>query len=144
MTLPFKDKEEAKEWGRNYYLIHKIKLNQYVRDWRATPRGRALKIIADAKRCAEKQKLDFDLTFNWAEKIILNGRCQLTGIKFDLKVDKRKIHNPLVSSIDRKNPKKGYTKKNCHIILWSINRAKNDMTMKEFKKFIKLIARKIN
>ena len=39
--------------------------------------------------------------------------------------------------IDRKDNNKGYTKSNCHIILWSINCLKGEMTMEEFKKFIK-------
>jgi hypothetical protein len=85
-----------------------------------------LKLIMGAKTRAKKYNVPFDLTEEWAQKR-WTGECELTRIPFRL--DQRgsgpKVFSP---SIDQVNPRKGYTKNNCRIVLWAINAFKHDGT----------------
>lgn len=55
-----------------------------------------------------------------------DGRCALTGIKFDSNTRWWK------ASLDRTDCKKGYTKKNIKLIAWIVNHSKLDLTDFEF------------
>ena len=70
------------------------------------------------KRC-RANGLDCDLTNDWVREKFAAGVCEMTGIEFDMSVS-RSANSP---SIDRINPAGPYTKENCRMILWSLNRA---------------------
>lgn len=98
-------------------------------------------MLEQAKRRALKAELDFDLTVEWILERIDVGRCEATGIRFELEPrhpgqGPRSQASP---SIDRVNPKAGYTKDNCRVVVWVYNRAKNDLTDAQFLSLCKLV-----
>lgn len=83
-------------------------------------------IGAISKRC-KKRGLPFDIDIDWlADK--LRGRCELTGLSFDMTVRTRKpqLYTP---SIDRIIPGHGYTKANCRVVLMGVNLWLKDFTL---------------
>lgn len=115
----------------------------YDRKRYTTPKRRAEVLIRTAKQRADRQKIKFNLTNKWLEITLLKGTCQVSGLEFDLQASKGKSKNPFAPSVDKINPKKGYTKNNCQIVLHAINQAKGEMTMKEYIEITKLIAERI-
>ena len=89
---------------------------------------RAYKLYSGKKSYCKSHNIYFDLTTSWIEKRIKQG-CALTGRPFDLKLNgKKEGPNPLGYSIDRIDPKAGYTKDNCRMILYCVNMFKGTMT----------------
>ena len=90
--------------------------------------------INDSKKSAKKKKIKHSLkTEDFIRMVLQAGwRCPITGKKFVLETN-----NEMVPSLDRINPKKGYTVDNCWVISWAANRAKGQMDMDEFINFIK-------
>lgn len=77
-----------------------------------------------ARRAAKNAGVDFDLDRDWFEVRLAAGVCEMSGLPFDLR---EKIglggRGPNSASVDRKDPSGGYTKANCRMVLWWINRA---------------------
>ncbi|MGY6517454.1 MAG: hypothetical protein ACXIUZ_01950 [Lysobacteraceae bacterium] len=92
--------------------------------YEATPRGKAKKLIRDARRRADRIGVEFDLTFEWVEGRILQGRCERTGLPFYLEQSKWQFAGPLSPSLDRIDPEKGYTTDNTRVVVWVYNQAK--------------------
>ena len=85
---------------------------------------RALCLIATTRTRARKRKLAFDLARH-AGKIqarIDRGVCEVTGVPFDLSPG-RKFNSP---SLDRIDPKAGYTYGNVRVVLNLVNAALGD------------------
>ncbi len=76
-------------------------------------------IVRMIRNRSKKNNIAFDLTRQWLKKRLDRGVCELTGLSFDM-AGRRTPHSP---SIDKIDPSKGYTKKNCRVILWSLNQA---------------------
>lgn len=92
---------------------------------RSTLMGRALTMYDNAKRRARVFDVDFDLTREWIADRLL-GRCPLTGRSFELKVGGNGVrNNPYAPSLDRIDPKKGYTMDNVRVITTQANVARN-------------------
>jgi len=85
---------------------------------------RALCLIATTRTRARKRGLAFDLELHAAElqARIDTGVCELTGEPFDLSPG-RKFNSP---SLDRIDPKRGYTYDNVRIVLNLVNAALGD------------------
>lgn len=81
-------------------------------------------LIAAAKGRAKKSGLEFDLTNEWANAVS-DGRCSLSGIPFIAANGKP---GPFSPSIDRIDQKRGYTKDNCRLVLWAVNRFRGEDT----------------
>lgn len=79
---------------------------------------------------AKKKGLEFSISRKFVEDAVLSGRCSVTNIKFSKKSSSKK-YGAFGASIDRINPKLGYTEKNCQIVCWIYNRAKGNGTHKE-------------
>lgn len=87
----------------------------YEREW---SRGnRAKKLISQARFRAKKKGLPFDLDVAAMEQRLATGRCQLTGIKFNLEGG-RTWDSP---SLDRVNSKLGYVMGNVRWVLDCVN-----------------------
>ena len=56
-----------------------------------------------------------------------NAKCALTGV--EMVVEKQ---SPLCLSLDKKEPKLGYTLDNVQWVCWAANRAKGDLSMMDF------------
>lgn len=91
-----------------------------------TARGRASALCAQARRRAKKLGVKFDLDVDWFYRRIKEGRCELTGLKFQLGPYQNKRTNPWAPSPDRIQPGGDYTKENCRLVLYWINNALNE------------------
>lgn len=83
-------------------------------------------IFNAAKARAAARKLPFDLTHDWI-KARWTGHCELTGLPF---VVGSRLGTSLAfsASIDRKEPRLGYTQTNCRLVLRAVNSFKGDDT----------------
>lgn len=101
--------------------------------YRNSPRARAKVLIAHARLRAGKKGLAFELDIDWAAKAIISGKCEVTGLAFDLSLTgERNLYGP---SLDRVEPSKGYTKENTKVVLFGYNACKNTATEDEARDF---------
>lgn len=84
-------------------------------------------LIRNAQRRAEKKKLPFDLTHEWASTV-WTGRCNITKLPFRIGDKNMGTFSP---SIDRIIPALGYTQNNCRFILMGVNALKHQATDNE-------------
>ena len=84
-----------------------------------------------AKKRAVQLGREYSLPRDWAKSAFdaQDGRCALSGMLF--KKD-RPRRAPFAPSIDRMDPKKGYTPDNCQLVAYIVNCAKNQFTVEEF------------
>jgi hypothetical protein len=104
---------------------------EYIKTWRktanVTPKKRAKMLLRRAKGRAVKKQILFSLTLDDVLPKILEGKCQLTNLPFDLTQDCDSWRNPYSPSIDRIDSSLGYTKENTRVVLTSVN-----ITLNEF------------
>jgi hypothetical protein len=67
-----------------------------------------------------------------------NGLCYYTGLP--MKYEKNEIRDVDMVSIDRKNPKLGYTLDNIVLCRWGANQLKRDLGHDEFIEFCRLVS----
>lgn len=89
--------------------------------FRATAKGKRNILLRHAKNRSIKKNLPFDLDKNWIDIKLKNGKCELSNIDFQFTSDNDLHFNPFSPSIDRVDPKKGYTKDNCRVVLVCVN-----------------------
>lgn len=129
-----KNKDRLNQWARD----HKSKNPQMAAKWRHNSWrfNRATHLISSIRIKCRQQGLEFDLTKSWLEKKIEAGKCELSGLPFDM--DQKR--GPMSPTVDRIDPKGGYTMKNCRLIIWYLNRALSnlgeDFAIDVFKKVI--------
>ncbi len=78
-----------------------------------------------AKQRAKKLGLEFSISREIVDSWLKTGKCSVTGVPFDLSTDR---DNPWSPSLDRINPKIGYTEFNSRLVTWIYNRAKGSGT----------------
>ena len=93
-------------------------------------RYRARTLVNGAKQRAKKKGLPFDLTTDWVENKLIDGRCEITDIKFYIKPyskreDYVRVH-PHSPSLDQILPSEGYTMDNVQIVCDQVNKFKGD------------------
>ena len=93
---------------------------------RATPAGRAARMIEFAKRRAKKKSLPIDIDRDWVLSKLETGACELSGIAFSWS-------GAFVPSIDRVDSSKGYLKSNCRVVVCYVNQAINSMGSATFE-----------
>lgn len=76
------------------------------------------RLFGSAKKRAKRFNLPYDLTHSWAKER-WTGRCEITGIPFDL--SSKKYGQMFSPSIDKIDPKLGYVQENCRFILFMVN-----------------------
>jgi len=69
---------------------------------------------------SREKNLDININSEWLEPKLRNGVCEVTGIPFTL--DGK--HGPFMPSLDRIDPKKGYTKDNVQVVILMHNSAR--------------------
>ena len=94
-----------------------------------------------------KSRGNINLTEEWVQDRLDTGTCEVTGIKFSTykygnTEDKGwGARDPFMPTIDRINPKNGYTKENSRMVVWIYNLAKStwsdDIVLEMAKKLIK-------
>lgn len=85
---------------------------------------------AVGKRC-RKDGVDLDLDREWLAARLNAGKCELTGLAFDMSVSKRRP-TARTPSIDRISANGGYTKANCRVILYAVNTALSNYGLAAF------------
>lgn len=91
---------------------------------KSNPVFRAKGMVQAAKTRCKMYGGEVTVTWEWVAEKIKNGKCELTGLPFDLSGVKGHGKNPFSPSIDRINPNnKNYEIGNVRIILQSLNMA---------------------
>lgn len=113
-----------------------------VKDYRGTGRNKLVPVedrllmsairsrLADAKgRTRKFNKAPVDLTDMYLYRLYLqqDRKCALTGVTLTLEKG-----NPLSFSLDQIEPTKGYIEGNVQWVAWAVNRAKGDLSMRDF------------
>lgn len=78
-------------------------------------------LLTSARNRAIEKNIAFDLDDAWA-KNRWTGCCEITGLPFQTNGERGP--HPFSPSVDRKNAKLGYTKKNTRFVLWGCNAIK--------------------
>jgi hypothetical protein len=122
-----RDKDKRRANTRQWQKDHPERLKSYRRQaWLAAPWKR---LIKNASERAIKKGVTFCLTEEWGASV-WTGKCALTGIDFNMN---KNGYGPGAFSptIDRINPKTGYTPSNCRFILACVNSFKHEGTDKQ-------------
>jgi hypothetical protein len=90
----------------------------------------AVSLLCHTRRrsITNKHCQNFNLTLNWLKDKISNGVCEVTGIPFDINNKTEYRVNPFYPSIDKINPKNGYTIDNCRLVCYIYNIAKGEFS----------------
>jgi hypothetical protein len=109
--------------------------------YQRTFRGRAVRLAISARANARKFGIDCDLDAEWIEERLRAG-CAQTKLPFEMKAgaeERTGYHRmgAMSPSLDKINPRGGYTKDNVQVVCWIYNRSKGantDETVLEFAK----------
>jgi hypothetical protein len=94
----------------------------HAQRYRQTAEGRAAQLQSNAKRRAEEKGIAFDLDRLDLIERITAGRCEATGLPFDMATGAGL--NPWSPSLDRTDSAKGYTPDNVRVVCTAYNWAK--------------------
>ncbi len=99
-----------------------------VADYRRTDRGIAAEIARRAKYKCKQLSLPYDLDKEWVLDRLnsIGWKCELTGLPMNLRLETRSGFHWDSISVDRLNPKGGYTKDNIRFVLNQINIFRQD------------------
>jgi len=92
-----------------------------------TSNGRATFMLGNARARARRLGLEFSLTKEWLLEKLSHGRCEATGLPFDISTGYGKGGSGLNSfspSLDRVDAFGGYTPDNVQVVVLIYNRAK--------------------
>lgn len=129
------------EWSRRNYQEKKEEILQKSKIYRQTLRGRSNALLNGTKNRALKNNLEFNLTVEYIENSLKNGKCAKTGINFVLSYPENgETRHKYSPSIDRKDRTKGYTVDNTQIVVWCYNTGKGEMSDGDFIDFCKIVA----
>lgn len=106
-----------------------------------SPKGQAIILYSRCHTRAKRLGLPFSLTSEFLITKLNEGKCEATGIPFEYKKGGR---GPFSPSVDRINPEKGYTNKNCRVVCCSFNFAKGTWTDEDVIKMSKAFLSKIS
>lgn len=129
IRLTEEEAEQWKKWSRAWSKRSHTTIN-----------GRAGVLCRSAKRTARKIGVEFDLTKEWIKQKLDVGRCEITDLQFDLSNRNMGVKGAgnvqkYAPSLDRKNPKQGYTKNNVQLVVWMYNVGKQNYTHEDLVKF---------
>lgn len=90
------------------------------------------RLLRHLKQSAKKRNLQFNLTESYLNELSFPLTCPILGV--ELLYNHRGYH-PHKPSVDRIDSDLGYVQGNIQILSFSANRAKNNLTDAELKKF---------
>lgn len=129
--------ERARGYSRSWRLKNREKHRKYIRDYKKSANGRAVLLLVSCKRSARKKNLEFDLDSIDIVRRIESGRCEVTGLRFELDGGAR---NPWQPSIDRIDASRGYTRDNVRVVVWIYNAACNIWGEAPLKRLVQAMA----
>lgn len=104
--------EKVKANRKRYW--HETRKQKEKVDWH-TPEGRAAKLLRTARAMAPRRGLAFEIGIDNILPAMLAGKCQVTGIPFDM----LSARGPFRPSIDRIDSSRGYEIDNVQLVVWS-------------------------
>lgn len=128
--LRLKGSPGSKEFEASYEAAMQETPILHVRDMPQLPEARKQateryfrQFMPRAQRRCRRKGLPFDLTMDWAlQQAEAQGfRCCLTGIEFFAKHPGRSARNPYAPSVDKIDPRGGYTQANVRIVVFAVN-----------------------
>lgn len=128
-----------KETWVNFNVFNAAKNRSVIYDKtrHASPMRRAKQLIKDAKRRSKS----VSITQNWVLSKILLGKCELTGLPFDLYSTGTKQTNPYSPSLDRiDNSNREYSTTNTRVVLSCVNLALNQFGLETMKPIFKILS----
>jgi len=130
-----KNKKLLLESSKRYHHLNKKKISTTNKARRRTHDGIVKELLRGAQRRAKKLDLEFELDYRTISAFVKNyPRCPVRNIKFV--VGDGVIH-PDSRTIDRIDPRKGYTKDNVFLVSNLANKVKNNGTLNELEQLIK-------
>ena len=127
--------KKRRAYHQKYYSENKARYQRYREDYRArrkaalqTVRGRLMSLRDMARDRAARYGLEFSIDIDWLleQWQRQEGRCALTGLEMTLEIgDGSRRYIPFNPSLDRIDPKKGYTKENTRLVCTIVNIALN-------------------
>lgn len=109
----------TKEWGKR----NKDKRLATKRKIGKSFKGRFQSMMDNMRSRNTRLGVKLDIDRDWLMQKIQNGFCEVSGLPFDLSGAFKADFAP---SVDRIKPKEPYSKDNCRVIAWVINRALSD------------------
>lgn len=106
--------------------------------FRATAKGSSCYLFWNAQRRAKIARIEFTLTKEWIFERVLRGICEVTGIPFVIANGRK----PWAPSLDKIDPKGGYTPDNVQVVVWIYNTCKWDSTHKDVVTFARAVVEK--
>lgn len=129
----FRVKEKKQGRGKGKYINNTCKKCEQisVEIYRTTDIGIAAEIARRHKYVCKKENLPYDLDKEWILSKLdsIKWKCELTKLPFNLKrniLDKRQGFQWDSISVDRLNPKGGYTKDNVRFVINQVNVFRQD------------------
>ncbi len=137
-TLCLNCKQNLKALGKNrkaMYCSYKCKVKykttvnpeyhtQQTQKYKSKKRGKAIAMFHGTK-VGKRHRDGNELSPEWILERLEVGVCEVTGMSFTYGVEAR---NPWSPSLDRIDPKIGYTLANTRVVVWIYNAAKNVFT----------------
>lgn len=127
---------ERRKYYRDWHAANKERQRKLQRQRYRAPEGRAAYIWRAARTRAKEKGIAFSITSDDVLSLIETGKCALSGIPFVFTKAKT-LRNPFAPSLDRINPKNGYTKGNVRAVCVLGNYARSNWTDKELIAFCK-------
>lgn len=135
----YRDNREAiRAKQKEYYENNPDTLKQKVKRYSKSPIGRAAQLIKAARTRAAQKGVEFSLSTEWLIPKLELGICEVTGIKFSLE-----SYSPFASSLDKVNPKGGYTPDNTQVVIKAYNYAKGCGTHEDVLKMSEALCNKV-
>jgi hypothetical protein len=89
---------------------------EYQRKWRS--RNRPARFLSAAQQRAKRKGRSCTLTLRWVERKLAAGKCEFTGLPFNMNASRNAAFSPSIHRIDNA---KGYSASNCVMILNALN-----------------------
>lgn len=105
-------------YGGHCKPCHNKKNRKRHEERKTNPQYRASSLVRAAKQRCD----NVSISTLWVEERIATGFCEATGLPFDM--SPVKPARSFTPSLDRIDPKKGYTPENTQVVVWIYNRAK--------------------
>lgn len=80
----------------------------------------------NARWRANKAGLEFTITKEWVRERASTGVCSVTGVPFELGRSQKYRTNPYGISLDRIDPRGGYTEDNTRVVITAFNLMRNE------------------
>lgn len=122
-----------RKYVREWYRSNKDTVRDYRRKYKKNKPipARADALYRGAKGRAVKFGLTFELDVAWIRRRLERGICEATGLRFSdptYRTGQRRRITPFTASVDRIDPRLGYTKENCRLVVFGWNALKGSGT----------------